>query len=219
MDLFKVTEQYRQIDALLEESGGVLTPELEKALVINEKNRDEAFKNLYYLLKEKQADLPGLKKTIDELQEIKKKRELQIDSLKKQLVMGVETFGVQNIDGVKLSIRPSQACNTDLLEAKISAVLLCLGEKKLSDVITEDGYYNHLHDNDEIFRKFGALKEFDIDLEFLKELRNLITEGLISEDLTLSIKPKKKELTTYINTEQKDVPGAYIEHRNNLSVK
>lgn len=111
MNLYNVSNQYRAIENILAENGGDLTPELETLLNITEENRDEAVKSIFYLMSEKEDEVEALKTRIEKLSEIKKRKEITMNSCKKSLETAVMQFGELSVDEFKLKTRISKSVN------------------------------------------------------------------------------------------------------------
>lgn len=110
-NLFQVSQKYLSIENLLIESGGVLTPELEALLNITEAERDEAVRNIFYLMQEKAMEIDGMKERIKSFDELVKRKEITYNSCKKALERAVMTFGAMKVDEFGLGLRKSEAVN------------------------------------------------------------------------------------------------------------
>lgn len=107
--LYHITNEFIEIrDALTD---GELTPELEQALEINEKELSNKAVNYSFIIKDFENRVSAIDAEIKRLQALKKTATNAVDRLKKNVAGAMETFGVEKIehDLMTLSLRKSQS--------------------------------------------------------------------------------------------------------------
>lgn len=107
--LYHITNEFIEIrDALTD---GELTPELEQALEINEKELSNKAVNYSFIIKDFENRVSAINEEIKRLQALKKTATNAVDRLKKNVAGAMETFGVEKIehDLITLSLRKSQS--------------------------------------------------------------------------------------------------------------
>ena len=75
MSLYHISDEQRRINAMLEETGGELTPEIEEALAVNEQNFVQKAENYGYAILHYKAIVAAVKAEKDRLDAIKKTAE------------------------------------------------------------------------------------------------------------------------------------------------
>jgi hypothetical protein len=122
LTLYKITEEQKLIESMLEESGGELTPEIEELLAVNEgnfiaKSRDYGFAILRY-----KAFIESIKAEKARLDNMKKYCENAIERMEERLVNAMQQFDKPKVelDTMKLSLRRSERVVVDD-EAKVPA--------------------------------------------------------------------------------------------------
>lgn len=136
--LYKITEEQRALNLLLEESGGEMTPELEAALAINEGNflvKGEAYS---YAIKDYEAWEERIGNEIARLQQMKRVASNAKNRLKHRLIMAMQEFDTDKLtyDLINISLRKTTAVNvTDELAIpkEYFKVEMTLDKKKLKD--------------------------------------------------------------------------------------
>lgn len=115
LTLFQISDEQRRINAMLEESGGELTPELEEALAINEGNFLVKAKGYGQAILYYKTIISAVKAEKDRLDAIKKTAENAIARMEKRLVDAMQQFDKQKIelDTMKLSLRRSESVVVD----------------------------------------------------------------------------------------------------------
>lgn len=206
MKLYQITEQFKSIEDLLIESGGELTPDIEKALEINKKNKDSAFKNLMYLMMEKEDEVASLDSRIKELVNLKKQKELTRDSCKKAILNGVLVFGEQKVDEFTLGTRKSKSTDTTVLADDIEKILphvndmeCKISEFKQVDVMT-----------------LAALS--GVSEERITKIIDLIPEGFLKEVFEINYKPDKMLMKKAIEG-GRVIDGVEVIENQNLKIK
>ena len=118
--LYQISEEQRRIEALLEESGGELTPEIEEALAVNESNFLDKSCDYGYAILRYKAYLSAIKQEKDRLDGLKKSCEAAIERMESRLVGAMQQFDKPKVelDTLRLSLRRSERVIIDD-EAKV----------------------------------------------------------------------------------------------------
>ena len=153
--LYKITEEQRVLNLLLEESGGEMTPELEEALTINEGNFLAKSESYVYAIKDYDAWEERIAAEIQRLTQMKRVATNAKNRLKQTLIVAMQQFGYDKVtyDLHSLSLRKTLAVNiTDeaALPKEYFKVELALDKKRLKDDLKQaaipgaelsEGYY------------------------------------------------------------------------------
>jgi hypothetical protein len=110
LTLFHINDEQRRLNAMLEETGGELTPEIEEALAVNETNFVQKAENYGYAILHYKAIVAAVKAEKDRLDGIKKTAENAIARMEERLVGAMQTFDKPKVETamVKLSLRRSE---------------------------------------------------------------------------------------------------------------
>ena len=110
LTLYKITEEQRLIESMLEETGGELTPEIEQMLVINEQNFMTKSRDYGYAILRYEAMISAIKAEKARLDGIKKYCENAVSRMEERLVVAMKTFDKPKVelDTMKLSLRKSE---------------------------------------------------------------------------------------------------------------
>ena len=109
--LYEISNEYIELMQTLEDLEGELTPELEKALAINEANLQVKAKGYVEIIKTKEALDMAIDIEIKRLQGLKNRNSNVITELKNRLLVAVRLFGDFEIGLVKFTTRKSQTLN------------------------------------------------------------------------------------------------------------
>ena len=122
LTLYQITEEQRNIEALLESTGGEVTPEIEELLAVNEGNFLEKSRDYGFAILRYKAMINAVKAEKDRLDGIKKYCENAVARMEERLVGAMQTFGKPKVelDTMKLSLRRSERVVVDD-EAKVPA--------------------------------------------------------------------------------------------------
>ena len=122
LSLFQITESQREIEALLESTGGEVTPEIEELLSVNEGNFMEKSRDYGYAILRFKAMINAIKAEKERLDGIKKYCENTVARMEERLVAAMQTFDRPKVelDTMKLSLRRSERVVVDD-EAKVPA--------------------------------------------------------------------------------------------------
>ena len=122
LTLYQISDEQRRINAMLEETGGEMTPEIEEALAINEGNFVTKAENygkaiLYY-----KSIVEAVKGEKDRLDGIKKTAENAIKRMEERLTEAMQTFDKPKVElaTMKLGLRKSERVVIDD-ESKVPA--------------------------------------------------------------------------------------------------
>ena len=122
LTLYQITDEQRRIEAMLEESCGEVTPEIEEALAVNEGNFLEKSRDYGFAILRYKAFLASIKAEKERLDGMKKYCENAIARMEERLVGAMQTFDKPKVelDTMKLSLRRSERVIVDD-EAKVPA--------------------------------------------------------------------------------------------------
>ena len=115
LTLYKISEEQRRIEAMLDESCGEITPEIEELLAVNEGNFMEKSRDYGHAILHYKAIVAAIKAEKDRLDAIKKTAENAIKRMDERLVAAMKQFGKPKIelDTMKLSLRKSERVIVD----------------------------------------------------------------------------------------------------------
>lgn len=113
--LYDLDIEYQKLADCLEESGGEITPEIEKMMEDNDKDVNEKFKGYVNIIKKIESDLDAIKKEERRLKKLKKTKTNLVERLKDNLHRSMEIREMDKYDGglFKLSFRKSRSINID----------------------------------------------------------------------------------------------------------
>ena len=122
MTLYHISDEQRRLNALLEENGGEITPEIEEALAVNETNFVQKAESYGYAILHYKAVVAAVKAEKDRLDAIKKTAENAIARMEERIVAAMQQFDRPKVeaDTLKLSLRRSERVVVDD-EAKVPA--------------------------------------------------------------------------------------------------
>lgn len=98
--LYKILEQYREIEQELIDSEGVISQELEDRMAINQADFKEKMSNYAMVIAEQQGYADNIEAEIFRLVGLKRKREALIDSLKERMKEALLIYGEQDKKGI-----------------------------------------------------------------------------------------------------------------------
>ena len=113
MNLYEITQQQQELNNLLEESYGELTPELEQALELNLDNFSAKAEGYVKAIKNYKAESDAIAEEIKCLQEKKKVCENAVNRMKTALSTSMDIFGMNKVRAglFKISLTTSKAVN------------------------------------------------------------------------------------------------------------
>ena len=113
MNLYEITVEQQQLNALLEENGGELTPEIEEALKINLDNFNAKAEGYVKAIKNYKAEEDAIAEEIKRLQEKKRVNANAQARLKEALKTAMDTFDTPKVQAglFKVSLTKSEAVN------------------------------------------------------------------------------------------------------------
>ena len=122
MTLYHISDEQRRLNAMLEENGGEITPEIEEALAVNETNFVQKAESYGYAILHYKAIVAAVKAEKDRLDAIKKTAENAIARMEERIVAAMQQFDRPKVeaDTLKLSLRRSERVVVDD-EAKVPA--------------------------------------------------------------------------------------------------
>ena len=115
LSLYQISEEQRRIEAMLEETGGELTPEIEEALAINEGNFMTKARDYGYAILRLKAYAAAAKAEKQRLDAIAKYCDGNVAKMESRLVEAMRQFGHAKVemDTVRLSLRRSERVVVD----------------------------------------------------------------------------------------------------------
>ena len=110
-NIYKIETEYRDIISVLVENGGELTPEIEQALQINQKDLYRKSESYAYAIKELSGEIDIIKSEIERLQALISKRDKSICRMKETVLKAMELYEIEKIETpmIKISVRESEA--------------------------------------------------------------------------------------------------------------
>lgn len=143
-NLFNITAEHVELMNEIMAVEGVLTPELEERLIINEQNRDVKCVAYLEIIKKNEAFNMAVDEEIKRLQATKKRTDTLVKSLKERLVGAVNLFGDFTIGTVEFGTRKSTACVIQdaakiPLEYQTKKVTTTPDKKMIKEVLTDGG--------------------------------------------------------------------------------
>ena len=109
-NIYKIETEYRDLISVLVENGGELTPELEQALQINQKDLYRKSESYAYAIKELDGEIDIIKSEIERLQTLITKRDKSISRMKETVLKAMELYEIDKIETpmIKISVRKSE---------------------------------------------------------------------------------------------------------------
>ena len=109
-NIYKIETEYRDIISVLVENGGELTPEIEQALQINQKDLYRKSESYAYAIKELDGEIDIIKSEIERLQALISKRDKSISRMKETVLKAMELYEINKIETpmIKISVRESE---------------------------------------------------------------------------------------------------------------
>lgn len=115
LTLYQISEEQRRIEAMLEESAGEITPEIEEALAVNESNFMEKSRDYGFAILRYKAFVDAIKAEKARLDGLKKSAESAIARMEERIVEAMQQFDRPKVemDTIKLSLRKSERVVVD----------------------------------------------------------------------------------------------------------
>lgn len=140
--LYAIEQDYLILSNKIEEAEGELTPELEEALKINEKDLQKKSIGYLEIIKSKEAFNGLIDAEIKRLQAMKKKNNNLVDRLKSNLLGAVELFGEYTVGTVTFGTRKTsrlEITDEDAIkkEFKISKVTTSIDKAAIKKAIKD----------------------------------------------------------------------------------
>lgn len=131
MNLYELTAEQARIEALLEENGGEITPEIEEALTLTAEALPKKVDGYGILIRQFAAAEAACDAEIKRLQGLKKTAQNAQRGMKERILYAMQTFGYDKLAGetTKFSTRRSTAVEVD------DDVLLAKYRGKIADFI------------------------------------------------------------------------------------
>lgn len=100
MNLYQVTQRHQQIEAMLEESEGELTPEIEALLLSTKQDFEEFAESQIKFIQKLESQIEAVNAEIKRLEGLKKWRKKSIDLLENNFLVALQMFGKKDKNGV-----------------------------------------------------------------------------------------------------------------------
>lgn len=115
MNLYELTAEQARIEALLEENGGEITPEIEEALTLTAEALPKKVDGYGVLIRQFAAAEAACDAEIKRLQGLKKTAQNAQKGMKERILYAMQTFGYDKLSGetTKFSTRRSTAVELD----------------------------------------------------------------------------------------------------------
>lgn len=138
--LYKITESYSELMQTIEEAEGILTPEMEEALTINEDQLQKKSIGYLEVIKTKEAFNMVIDEEVKRLTAIKKRNNALTNSLKERLLNAVKLFGEYSVGTVTFMTRKSTSVlieDSELIsnDFKTRKVVETPDKKKIGDAL------------------------------------------------------------------------------------
>lgn len=131
MNLYQLTAEQARIEAMLEENGGEVTPEIEEALTLTAEQLPKKVDGYGVLIRQFAAAEAACDAEIKRLQGLKKTAQNAQKGMKDRILYAMQTFGYDKLAGetTKFSTRSSKAVELD------EDVLLSRYREKIADFV------------------------------------------------------------------------------------
>lgn len=121
--LYHIERELNELNEILVNSGGELTPEIETRLAISQTELQEKSINYAFVIKQNQAECDAIETEIKRLKAIKDSLDSTNDKLKETISFAMQTYGITEVKTttLKLSFRKSESVDIideSLLDAK-----------------------------------------------------------------------------------------------------
>ena len=138
--LFQIEQELLSLEAILEDSGGELTPELEQSLEITQKELQHKTFNYCKFIRHLQGQIDSAKTYEDQIRQYKQKKQRVIDRLKMALENAVSMFGKIETEIFTVSNRKSISviiANEDMIPDKYKVIkqTVVIDKKAVKDAI------------------------------------------------------------------------------------
>ena len=141
-NIYKIETEYRDIISVLVENGGELTPEIEQALQINQKDLYRKSESYAYAIKELDGEIDFIKSEIERLQALISKRDKSICRMKETVLKAMELYEINKIETpiIKISVRESEVVeiiNENQIEPifKVEKVTINISKSAIKEAI------------------------------------------------------------------------------------
>jgi len=116
MRLYEIVSEFKELEQMLYESGGELTPEIEQLLAVNQENLTEKLENMGKVIANLEGDINACDGEIHRLADMKLAKEIAINSIRKAMLSALTNVVPPDKRGVhkletslfKFSTRKSQ---------------------------------------------------------------------------------------------------------------
>lgn len=140
MNLYEITQEQINLNNLLEESCGELTPELEEALALNKENFSIKVDGYIRAIKNYKAEVDAIAEEIKKLQDKKKVCENAVLRMKNSMKNAMESFDMKRYNSgiFTVSISTTKAVNVideNLIDEKYKKISYTVSKTDIRDAI------------------------------------------------------------------------------------
>ncbi len=116
MTLYELQNQQLELNALLEEMGGELTPEIEEKLTIHENEIQNKMESYCKAIRCYESDIDGIKSEMERLKARKESSEKAVQRMKEAMLNAMTTFGMDKIQAGTFKIGTRKSQSLDVLD-------------------------------------------------------------------------------------------------------
>jgi len=134
LNLFQIQKEYLDINRELIESGGEITPELEKQLVLNQSQLATKAQGYVYVIKQNEGNVNIIEEEIKRLQELKRRFKNANDRLGSAVLNALELYELDKIEMPTMTIGTRKSSRLDITdEAKIPHKFIKIKQETMID--------------------------------------------------------------------------------------
>lgn len=130
MNLYELQMEQLELNALLEENGGELTPEIEERLQIHDFDVNQKMESYCKAIKQYESDIEGLKGEIERLKARKESSEKAVQRMKDAMLTAMTTFGMDKLQAGTFKIGTRKSQSLEVLDENL------VPEKFKNEVVT-----------------------------------------------------------------------------------
>lgn len=202
MNLFQISEEYMGILAMLEETGGELTPELEDAMAVNREDLENKLNAYAYMVRQKEGDIALIDDEIKRLKALKEASANIVSRLKETIVGALKLYDLRGKSGNYALKLPFHNMYTRRTQA------VAINEEALRSIAVPEW---------EDYVKVAVNRKLNAE-EYSMVVLNIVESGGNVEDSDFTIIPIKDAIKSAIN-EGVDIPFASILESDSLTIR
>lgn len=136
LNLFQIQKEYLELNRELIESGGELTPEMEKQLVLNKSQLATKAQGYAYVIKQNEANTKIVDEEIKRLQEIKKRLGKANNHLGLALLNAIDLFELDKIELPTITVGTQRSSSLQITdESKIPLKFIKIKQETMIDKV------------------------------------------------------------------------------------